>query len=262
MSNKVVECNLSRENITKNLRYAKVFDVETKGEVLSTNDEVKARIKSGAREGLVVVASSQLKGRGTNGRSFFSPEETGVYMSILVRPSIEIAPYLTSMTAVSVAKAIENLNGNAPSIKWVNDIYAKGKKCAGILTEAVSTGSEFSHAVIGIGINVFEPKNGFPDDIKDIAGVAFDNYDIELKNKLIAEILNVFYELYSNFDKEYILKEYKSRSFLIGEKVVVVSHNEEKSASVIDIDDEFRLIVKFDDDSVQSINSGEVRIVW
>ena len=87
---------------------------------------------------------------------------------------MKIVPYLTSLTAVSVAKAIENLNGNAPSIKWVNDIYAKGKKCAGILTEAVSTGREFSHAVVGIGINVFEPKNGFPDDIKDIAGGAVD----------------------------------------------------------------------------------------
>ena len=162
----------------------------------------------------------------------------------------------------AVAKAIENLNGNEPAIKWVNDVYVKDKKCAGILTEAVSIGSSFSHAVIGIGVNVVEPKDGFPDDVKDIAGVAFDVNADGLKEKLIAEILNVFYELYSNFDKEYVLKEYKSRSFLNGKRVFVVSHSGEKLARVLDVDREFKLVVKYEDGSVESINSGEVKVVW
>lgn len=262
MLNNVEKTSLSKEIIIKNLRYAKVFDVETRGEVVSTNDVVKEMIAQGAKEGLVVVADSQSNGRGTKGRSFFSPKGTGVYASILVCPDISVAPYLTATTAVSVAKAIENLNGNEPAIKWVNDVYVKDKKCAGILTEAVSIGSSFSHAVIGIGVNVVEPIGGFPDDVKDIAGVAFDVNADELKEKLIAEILNVFYELYSNFDKEYVLKEYKSRSFLLGKCVFVVSHSGEKLARVLDVDREFKLVVKYEDGSVESINSGEVKVVW
>ena len=260
--NNVEKTSLSKEIIIKNLRYAKVFDVETKGKVVSTNDIVKERIAQGAKEGLVVVADSQTKGRGTKGRSFFSPKGTGIYASILVCPTLSVAPYLTAMTAVSVAKAIENLNGNEPAIKWVNDVYVKNKKCAGILTEAVSEGSSVLHAVIGIGVNVVEPVGGFPDEVKDIAGVAFDVNTEGLKEKLVAEILNVFYELYSNFNKEYVLKEYKSHSFLLGKCVVVVSHSGEKPACVLDVDDEFRLVVKYDDGSVESINSGEVKVVW
>ena len=92
MLNNVEKTSLSKEIIIKNLRYAKVFDVETRGEVGSTNDVVKEMIAQGAKEGLVVVADSQSNGRGTKGRSFFSPKGTGIYASILVCPDISVAP--------------------------------------------------------------------------------------------------------------------------------------------------------------------------
>ncbi|MDO4396216.1 MAG: biotin--[acetyl-CoA-carboxylase] ligase [Clostridia bacterium] len=129
-------------------------------EVDSTNVVAREKATAGAPDGYTVVAGSQTKGRGRMGRAFYSPAGTGVYMSLVLRPknfSPQNAVKLTTMAAVAVCRAIEKVSGEKAEIKWVNDVYVRGKKVCGILREAsfnLEDGS-LEYAVLGIGINVF-----------------------------------------------------------------------------------------------------------
>lgn len=122
-------------------------------------------------EGYVIIANGQTEGRGRRGRSFYSPVDTGIYLSILLRPK-EIATNeltnLTSMAAVAACETIEEVSGQTPGIKWVNDIYIDGRKVSGILTEAsisMENGS-VEYVVVGIGFNVYLPEDGFSGKLK------------------------------------------------------------------------------------------------
>ena len=108
-------------------------------EVSSTNTMLREKANEEIPEGYVIIANGQTEGRGRRGRSFYSPVDTGIYLSILLRPK-EIATNeltnLTSMAAVAACETIEEVSGQTPGIKWVNDIYIGGRKVSGILTEA------------------------------------------------------------------------------------------------------------------------------
>lgn len=107
--------------------------------VTSTNALLREQAEGGAPEGTVLVSGSQSKGRGRLGRSFFSPADTGVYLSILLRPDYETpsrAAALTTLAALAACQAVTDIAGHQAKIKWVNDVFLKGKKVAGILTEA------------------------------------------------------------------------------------------------------------------------------
>lgn len=155
----------------------------------STNDEAYALAKSGAESGTVVTALSQTGGRGTNSRSFFSPGKTGIYMSVILREAVpDRLLDITPMAAVAVSRVLDRMFGVRTKIKWVNDIYLNGKKVCGILTQAQSAGSKVDFIVVGIGINLFEPQGGFPQDIKDIAGFVSSEYNEEKRLEAIESI--------------------------------------------------------------------------
>ena len=185
---------LSTKNIQDMLINKQFFDIIVEESVESTNDYVKKRANNGEKEGLVVIANEQTKGKGRLGRTFYSPSDTGIYMSLLIRPdkSPEKSLIITSAAAISVCKAIRTVAGVKASIKWVNDIVIDNKKVCGILTEGKvdADNNKLDYAVVGIGINITYPKEGFPEDIADIATSLKDNHDEDIKNKLIAKILD------------------------------------------------------------------------
>lgn len=233
----------------------KIYD-----ETTSTNDVAKRLAALGEPEGTVVIARAQTEGRGRLGRSFYSPDGTGAYFSIILRPK-RFERLLTVIAAVAVADGIEAAGGQKTSIKWVNDVYVRGKKCCGILTEAITdleTGG-IDYAVVGIGINVRTPKDGFG-QLKGIATAALDGVDDAL-NKTVAAVLDRFYELYVLSEKEEIVSAYKQRSFLIGKDIEVVKDDWDHPARVLDIDEDCRLVVKYAlSGSVESLAAGEVKI--
>lgn len=244
--------------------YLKFDDVDicTVDCIASTNDEMKRRAAQGTDEIAVLIAESQTKGKGTKGRSFFSPDGTGCYMSILLRPPYpaEDCTLLTSVAAVAVAKATEKFTDNTAQIKWVNDVYVGRKKVAGILTEASlsKNGSVLDYAIVGIGINLHNPQEGFPEEIKDIATSI--NLPAEKKNEFIAEVINIFVSYYKNLtDKEY-LREYRSRLFFIGETVRVTRGDDTYEAKAVDIDDMCHLIVETDIGEMQTLFAGEITV--
>ncbi|MCM1306542.1 MAG: biotin--[acetyl-CoA-carboxylase] ligase [Bacteroides sp.] len=227
----------------------------------STNNVAKRLAAEGCEEGTVVVAHTQSGGKGRLGRKFHSPEGAGIYMSLVLRPEAYKVPMLTVLAAVAVADGIERAGGKRTQIKWVNDVFADSKKCCGILTEAVadleSGGVEY--AVVGIGVNVYEPKGGFAEDIKNIASAACEGVE-DARNKVVAEVINAFFERYNRFDKEKIAAEYKAKSMLIGRKITVIKPSCERSATAIDIDGDCRLIVEYEGGERETLSAGEVSL--
>ncbi len=253
---------ISEYEIRKNLKTRDISFAIYKT-VGSTNTLARQMAEKGSGEKTVVIASEQTQGRGRRGRSFYSPDSSGIYMSILLRPDIAVtdAILVTTCAAVSVCKAIEKVSNKKAEIKWVNDIYLGGKKACGILTEAalnVESGKP-EYVVLGIGINLFEGENGFPDDIKDIATAVFDSQKEaeKYKNELVAHILDFFFEYYTRLTDKTFFEEYRNRMFLISKPIKVLA-NPEYDAVVLDIDSEFRLKIRLENSEEKLLNSGEV----
>lgn len=123
-------------------------------EIGSTNDVALHLAEHGAADGTVVGADQQTAGRGRQGRSWTSPPGAGLYVSMIVRPPAAIASLLTIAAGVSVAEGIREATGLATDLKWPNDVYAGGRKVAGILAESGMSDARLNHVVLGVGINV------------------------------------------------------------------------------------------------------------
>ena len=231
----------------------------------STNTQAKNSAESGEYKDAVFVASEQTAGRGRLGRSFISEGGKGLYLSILLGGPLEpdLAVSLTTYMAVIASRCIESLTATEPKIKWVNDIYLGGKKVAGILTEgkADESAEALEFAVVGIGINLL--KQEFDPEVKCIATTLEDECGKKVDvNTLAAMIVNDFFEnlpLLLSDSKE-IAAEYKSRSFLIGERVTVIKPTESYNATVTDITDKCELVLKLDDGEVEILSTGEVSV--
>ncbi len=256
---------LSAEGIAPFLRgEASDFILDVRQCVTSTNIVAKELAAKGAKEGTVVAANEQTEGKGRLGRTFYSPASTGIYFSVILRPKLnmEDALLITTAAAVAVAKAIETIAKVKASIKWVNDIYVEGKKVCGILTEASinfeSGGLEY--AVVGIGINI--ETNHFPDGLNQTAGSVFKEkpFDLPVKSMLLAEVLNNLAVSMNNLTDKYYLEEYRSRSFLIGENILVLKGQRSIPAKAIEIDEKAHLVVEYEDGTKEALNSGEVSI--
>ncbi|MBE6811522.1 MAG: biotin--[acetyl-CoA-carboxylase] ligase [Ruminococcaceae bacterium] len=239
--------------------YAEDIKIETVNTIDSTNDEMKRRAEKGEKEISLLIAEEQTKGKGTKGRSFFSPDGTGIYMSFLLRPiyTPQQCTLLTTMTAVSTAKAIEKVAGRQSQIKWVNDIYLNRKKTGGILTQAhlSKNGKEIEWAVVGIGINLSEPAGGFPEELREIA-TALGKKDGHIKNRLISEIINEFIFYYRNLTKKEFIEEYSKRLLGLNEEIIVKEGEEEYKGEMIGIDDMCRLKIRLPDGREKTLNSA------
>jgi BirA family biotin operon repressor/biotin-[acetyl-CoA-carboxylase] ligase len=258
---------LSAQSISKYLaEYAGNFKIEVYKTVTSTNTVLKELAKQGAPEGMVVVAKAQTDGKGRMNRSFYSPADTGIYMSILLRPRFPMAEsfLVTTSAAVAVAQAIEAVACREAKIKWVNDVYCDGKKTCGILTEAsvdIESGG-LEYAILGIGINVTAPKDGFHEEIKAIATAVFEAGcdGVDVKSRLAAEVLKRFWAYYVDLGSRAFLREYRERSLVIGKEVFVLGGDSSQKALVLDIDDQCHLKVQFEDGVTRLLSSGEVSI--
>ena len=230
----------------------------------STNLFLKEKANAGAKEGTVVVANEQTNGRGRANRAFFSPQGTGIYMSILLRPNEDEKAKIskiTTMAAVAMSEAVEKVTNKKAYIKWVNDIFVEGKKVCGILTEAsfdLESGN-IEYVVLGLGINVYEPENGFPEEIKDVAGSVLKKSENDVKNHLAAEFLRGFFKYYKAENSDYVSK-YRDRCFVIGKEIYVIRGESKKPAKVRALDDDCHLLVAYEDGKEESLSSGEISI--
>ncbi len=230
----------------------------------STNLFAKELAASGkACEGDIIIALSQTYGRGRLGRSFYSPACCGVYFSIVLKPNIPIndISLITPVAAVAVATAIEKATNKSPKIKWVNDIFLNGKKVCGILSEASFNsigGAEY--VILGIGMNLKTPSDGYPAEIKNIAGSIFEDEEVFDANCLVADIINNFFDCYKDLNNKDLPIEYRKRMMLIGDNINYTVNATRKTGKVVGLDERFRIIVESDAGEREALQSGEVSI--
>ena len=239
----------------KNEINIKIFD-----EVDSTNTLAKSLAENGEIENTLVIARKQTKGRGRMGKSFFSPDTTGIYMSIILKPQLspDKTVFITTAAAVAVSEAIDSICRTQTQIKWVNDIFLNNKKICGILTEgSVNFETGFTdYAVLGIGINLYTKTNDFPEELKDIAGSIFQKpCNAAVAEKLIADIINRLFAFSSISD---FMEIYRKKSFLTGKTVNFKRGDEVFSARVLDIDNNAHLVVERSNGKTEKLFSGEV----
>lgn len=218
----------------------------------------------------VVICRQQTAGRGRLGRSFFSPRDDGLYLSVVIRPDFDISrsSLVTVAAAVATSEAIDEICGCSSQIKWVNDIYLKGKKVCGILTEATTdfeTG-QIDSLIIGIGINTSE--RSFPPELKDIAGsVSEEGLNGHEKALLAASVI----EKVVRYTKDLtgFMVSYRSRSLVLGKSITVYTGTYRKDptqelggrpAFAVEIDDGGGLVVQYEDGSRETLTNGEVSI--
>jgi len=241
----------------------------------STNLEAKrlcatslSQTKQNEEENTVIVASSQTNGRGRLGRSFYSPDQTGIYLSIIYNDNnIKDASSITASTAVAIVRAINKVYGIQSQIKWINDIYINGKKVAGVLTEGITdfeTG-RIETAIIGIGINITLQQD-LPEELKQKAGSILEQTTDYKRSELCATVINeVLYILKGSLEeKQKAMTEYSQYSLLIGKEVrvtpVIDSDLQSYDCTVLGITEDAKLKVQKQDGSIVLLNSGEVTL--
>lgn len=224
-------------------------------EVDSTNDYLKQNADF-LMPNTCVIAQKQTAGKGRMGKKFFSPDNCGLYLSILLKPKTFVPELITAAAAVAVARAIEEFTQKNAQIKWVNDVYINNKKVCGILCEALFCENKPKYVIVGIGVNLLKPKNDFADEIKNIADSVFDSKKVDF-DMFASRVINNFFVLLSENN---FLQEYKERSFLIGKQVIFSDFNSKIKGTVEKIDDDFSIIIKTNGQK-KRFKSGEITFV-
>lgn len=257
LSEKFISAKLTAKSLGKSI---KVYD-----EIDSTNSAAKEMGTAGAAHGTVIIAEKQTMGRGRLGRTFVSPSGTGLYMSIIIRPEINLedAGFITSTAAVAVAEAVEKLIDREVQIKWVNDLYMNERKICGILTEA-SLGLEMKSldmAVIGIGINVRSVKDVMPEELSSIATSIEDETGIAVdRNELCAEVLNRLEYWLDKIESHEFLFEYRRREYLTGKLITANVGGETLVGNALGIDNNANLMIELPDGEIRHLGSGEASL--
>lgn len=276
---------ISAEGIAPYLHDRRKVDIHVHQTLESTNLTAKKMALDGAAAGTLIVSEEQTNGRGRMGRQFYSPKAQGIYMSLILTPAADSTQpvLITTAASVAVARAIDRVTGQSCQIKWVNDLYLKGKKVCGILTEAITDieSGEIQQIVLGIGINFRASVQGYPEPLQDIAGALFPaktennqefdpsapelsptSVNIPSRNQLIAEITNELLSFSSDLSSRRFIEEYKERSLVLGKAIRVHIRGEDhfQPATALGIDDDGGLLVQYQDGAQETLRSGEISI--
>ncbi len=231
----------------------------------STNSRAAVLAREGAPAGSLIVARQQTAGRGRQGRTWISPPDAGIAMSILLRPEIPLTrlPLITLATGVAVAQAVEALCGIQLGLKWVNDLTAGGKKVGGILAEMPGQA-----LVIGIGINLRLDEGNIPDDLKhridwleNLAGRPLE------PSLLVAEICRFLERQYFSLlegKSQAIIDSWKHYSVTLGKEVMVVSPTGDSARNIsgraVDIAESGALLIEKTDGTRVELSAGEISL--
>lgn len=234
----------------------KLFDV-----IDSTNTYAKEALTRGdVTKPTMIIANQQIGGRGRLGRTFVSPADTGLYISLALPLPVGtsvIPGLLTTGTAVAVSRAIKETIGIELDFKWVNDLLFKNYKVGGILTEAVMDfeSQQVSAIVVGIGLNLQKPQN-LDATLKNKVGGMVEHLTVS-RNVIVAALLDEFVKLYAEYTDGSFLTAYRQRNIVINQTVTVKYGKELVTGIAKAIDEQGQLLVDTGD-VIRTINSGEV----
>ena len=232
----------------------------------STNDLASQMAAGDADEGVVVTSEKQTLGKGRFGRSWYSPEKVGAYISIIITPKIplEKAPGLSIMTALAAAETFEKYCPGKVKIKWPNDILLGNRKVAGVLTELYTKNNKIDYVVVGIGININQKQKDFPQTIRKLATSLRQVSGKKINRaELTAEFLQHFEKEYKSYPKSQLggsLKRIRAYSSLLGQTITLKTGDKLITGQAIDINKTGALIVEVDGEKV-TVSGGEVTVV-
>ena len=255
---------LSQEGIRLFLDDPKV-KIDIYDELESTNQTAKKEAMMGeAGHGAFVIARSQTAGRGRRGREFYSPADTGLYMSVILKPqgTIYDSLLITTAAAVAVYRAVAQICGIQLDIKWVNDLFYKGKKVCGILTEAVTDfeSGNIEFVVVGMGLNLYLDQENLPAELRNIAGALYEtkeNAEQTDRNKLTATIVN---ELRKETADLKLSPDYVTHNMIPGHQITITDGNSSRQAFALEICRDGRLKVREEDGQETILSFGEVSV--
>lgn len=248
---------------------------ETWDEIGSTNNRAIELALAAAPEGVFVLARKQSGGRGRQGRTWVSPEDSGIFISIILRPTLAPSelPLISLAAGVAAAKAIESVCQIRIGLKWVNDLVFAGKKIGGILAEApgAETGQMTASGwllppavIVGMGVNLNLMQDEIPAELKDkvdsLDAICQQTVDANL---LIAQILYFLEDSYNNLRHgfpEILIQDWKSYSQTLGKRVKATLGDELIEGFAEDIAATGALVLKLDDGSKRLLHAGEITI--
>jgi BirA family biotin operon repressor/biotin-[acetyl-CoA-carboxylase] ligase len=253
-----IQLGLKTKSLGRNIHYE---------ETVSSTQKIAHKLAyDGANEGTIVVAEEQVAGRGRLDRSWHSPKYSGIWMSIILRPSIPLpqSPQLTLLAAVSIAQAIQEVTKLEPEIKWPNDILFDRKKAVGILTELQAESDRINSIIIGVGINVNQTETDFPDDIKDKAtSLRIQSGNKINRSELIQAILEKLEKLYKSYLKSgfYPIKLlWEAYAISIGKEIVASTLTGKIHGLAKGITDEGVLIIEDANGLIHHVHSADIEI--
>ena len=227
-------------------------------EIDSTNSEAKRHAVGGGQAPALFLAEAQTAGRGRMGRSFFSPMDTGIYLSLLLRTDAALSDPITATTASAVAVRQANLSvtGISVGIKWVNDLYFRGKKVCGILAESFFLGDE-RYLIVGVGVNLSTAV--FPEELTDIAGALLSE-PTDLRDALVAEIALRLYRILTKTESKSFLEDYRANSIVLGKPMTYTQNGISREGVAEQIDEDGHLFVRHADGTHALLSSGEISL--
>ena len=246
------------ENRLKSLLPKEISTVKVYDETDSTSSEARRYAVSGGASSALFLADRQSGGRGRMGRSFFSPEGCGVYLSLLLPlpESSADTVLITSAASVAVRRAILAVTGRSVGIKWVNDLYYNSRKVCGILCEAMA---EHRAMIVGIGVNLYPSK--LPEEISDIAGAIFEtNKGNELREDLAAAIVTELLRILREIRGGEFMDEYRENSIVLGKEIRYVQNGVSHVGVATHIDKYGHLYVRDIQGDTKILSSGEISV--
>lgn len=241
-------------------------DIRVFQETTSTNDIIEKLARDGVKEGAVVFAESQTKGRGRLGRKWISPAHKGLWFSVLLRPNLrpQAATQLTVATATALARAIRRQTNITPEIKWPNDILIGEKKVAGILTELSAELDHVKYLILGIGVDVNLSASEFPSDVRKIAtslkietGRLVDRAELATA---ILEELDADYARVCGGQFEVVAAEWEELCTTIGRNVVIRVGERAIQGRAESLDSDGALLVRTQHGRLERIIGGDVTL--
>lgn len=259
---------LHADDLLSRLGKARVVgrDIRVFRQTTSTNDIVEKLARDGVKEGAVVFAESQTRGRGRLGRKWLSPAGQGLWFSVLLRPALRAqeATQLTIAAATALARAIREQTGLAPEVKWPNDLLMGGRKTAGILTELTAELDRIHHVILGLGIDVNQTSTDFPPELRRLAtSLRIETGRVVDRAALAVAVLRELDRDYARLvagQFEAVAGEWETLCSTLGTEVVIAIGDRRVRGRAESLDNDGALLVRTEHGRLERITGGDVTL--